>query len=130
MAKEYIEKDKYTFPIENIFEIDQPDKYICLISDFQLSLARLSISIAQKIGFQEIYKIVFRDVRYIDCPVRWTGARFDMASPGTCIDVVKRFETIQNLEEKEILDSLSLYTVSNPGHQIQILAHSGTLSKL
>ena len=78
---------------QNIFEIDNPDEYLCRVHMYQKSHSWLSIEAHRKIANE--YKPIFMKfgaVRYFEGPMWWEGANFYIASLAEYIELLGKFE--------------------------------------
>jgi hypothetical protein len=117
------------FPIDNVFNIDNPEQYLCIVGQYQASLSRLEIAVAKQPGFQIAYRIVFNGLVYLDAPTRWKGARFCVPIPEECIELAHSFEAYQNLAPDDVLEHLVLYVVDTDDRRVRILAATGRISE-
>ena len=122
-----IYKSNTNFPIDNVFNIDNPEQYLCKIGQYQASLSRLEIVVATQRGFQVVYRIIFNGLIYLDAPTRWKDANFCVATPKECVELAHSFEAYQNLAPDNVLEHLVLYTVDTHDRQVRILAASGRI---
>ncbi len=70
---------------QNIFNITAPENYRCQMLHYHNRLSRLYLSVFQ--GKRELpsFYLLFSDVGYLDCPMSWQGAHFDIAPEEECI---------------------------------------------
>ncbi|MEL7435425.1 MAG: hypothetical protein AAFN11_15865, partial [Chloroflexota bacterium] len=66
----------------NIFNITDPEKYRCQLVHYHNRLSRLYLAVYKGTdrASAPVFYLLFSDVGYMECPVSWAGAQFDIAS--------------------------------------------------
>jgi hypothetical protein len=117
----------------NIFNITKPTAYRCQIFHYHRKLSRLYISIYQGQKNVPAFYILFSDVGYIEAPMSWMSADFEIADKQACIDLMLRVglvgEAILQFPDAyaSITDYARLYQIHTLHQPIRIIASSGTL---
>ena len=119
----------------NVFNISKPLSYRCQVIHYHRRLSRLYLAVYQGQRDQPAFYILFSDVAYIEAPMSWESAEFDLASKQNCIDLM--IETglvgpaIQQFPDAyaSITDYARLYLVRSLGSTIRIIASSATILK-
>ena len=70
---------------ENAFNISKPGRYRCQVFHYHRRLSRLYLSVYQGQRAEPAFYLLFSDVAYLDAPMSWQGARFDIAEREACI---------------------------------------------
>ncbi len=117
----------------NVFNITKPAGYRCQVFHYHRKLSRLYLSVYQGQRNQPAVYILFSDVAYIEAPMSWLGAEFNIASKQACIalmiDVGLVGPAVRQFPDAyaSITDYARLYTVDSPNSAIRIIASSGSL---
>lgn len=117
----------------NVFNITKPGGYRCQVYHYHRKLSRLYLSVYKGQRSQPAIYILFSDVAYIEAPMSWLGAEFNIASKQECIDLMIDLglvgPAIRQFPDAyaSITDYARLYTVYSPNRVIRIIASSGTL---
>ncbi len=117
----------------NVFNITKPGGYRCQVFHYHRKLSRLYLSVYKGQRNQPALYILFSDVAYIEAPMSWLGAEFNIASKQECIDLMIDLglvgPAIRQFPDAyaSITDYARLYTVNSPNSIIRIIASSGTL---
>ncbi len=117
----------------NVFNITKPAGYRCQVFHYHRKLSRLYLSVYQGQRNQPAVYILFSDVAYIEAPMSWLGAEFNIASKQVClalmIDVGLVGPAVRQFPDAyaSITDYARLYTVDTPNSAIRIIASSGSL---
>ena len=117
----------------NVFNITKPAGYRCQVFHYHRKLSRLYLSVYQGQRNKPAIYILFSDVAYIEAPMSWLGAEFNIASMQECINLMIHVglvgPAIRQFPDAyaSITDYARLYTVSSPNSVIRIIASSGTL---
>lgn len=71
----------------NIFNLTGPEKYRCQLLHYHNRLSRLYLAIykGNDRGAAPVFYVLFSDVGYMECPVSWQNAQFDVAPAKDCI---------------------------------------------
>ncbi len=117
----------------NVFNITKPAGYRCQVFHYHRKLSRLYLSVYRGQRNQPAVYILFSDVAYIEAPMSWLGAEFNIASKQACIalmiDVGLVGPAVRQFPDAyaSITDYARLYTVDSPNSAIRIIASSGSL---
>ncbi|MCY4018737.1 MAG: hypothetical protein OXG39_04965 [Chloroflexi bacterium] len=117
----------------NVFNISKPAGYRCQVFHYHRKLSCLYLSVYQGQRNQPAIYILFSDVAYIEAPMSWLGADFQIASKQACIDLMIELGLIGPAIRRfpdayaSITDYARLYRVDTPNSVIRIIASSGTL---
>ena len=117
----------------NIFNVTRPRGYRCQVFHYHRKLSRLYLSVYKGQRNQPAIYILFSDVAYIEAPMSWLGAEFNIAPKQECIDLMLDVglvgPAIRQFPDAyaSITDYARLYTVNSPNSVIRIIASSGTL---
>lgn len=117
----------------NVFNITRPASYRCQIFHYHRKLSRLYLSVYKGQRNEPALYILFSDVAYVEAPMSWLGAEFNIGSKQDCIDLMMRVglvgPAIRQFPDAyaSITDYAKLYTVNSPNSVIRIIASSGTL---
>lgn len=118
---------------QNVFNISNPTRYRCQIFHYHRKLSRLYVSVYQGQKNIPTFYLLFSDVGYIDAPMNWLSAEFDIAERENCIDLMLETglvgEAIHQFPDAyaSITDYARLYEVSTPHRSIRIIASSATM---
>lgn len=118
---------------KNAFNISNPARYRCQIFHYHRKLSRLYLSIYQGQREQPSFYLLFADVAYIEAPMSWLGARFDIATREECIALMLEVglvgEAIHRFPDAyaSITDYARLYRVESVHSEIRIIAGSGSI---
>lgn len=120
----------------NIFNITQPQQYRCQMLHYHNRLSRLYIAVfkGQDRAAAPVFHLLFSDVAYLDLPMNWQGANFDIAPADDCIDLMlaaglvgQALLTFPNAYAS-ITDYAHLYRAASPHHApIRIIANSANM---
>ncbi len=119
----------------NVFNISKPASYRCQVFHYHRKLSRLYLSVYKGQRNQPAIYILFSDVAYIEAPMSWLGAEFNIADKQACLELMIDLglvgPAIRQFPDAyaSISDYARLYTVSTPYSVIRIIASSGTLLK-
>ncbi len=120
---------------QNAFNISKAQGYRCQIFHYHRRLSRLYLSVYQGLRTQPAFYILFSDVAYIDAPMSWQSADFDIAERQACIALMLEVgligQAIQQFPDAyaAITDYARLYRVRGPQRQIRIIASSAAILK-
>ncbi|MCA9912228.1 MAG: hypothetical protein KC496_02715 [Anaerolineae bacterium] len=70
---------------ENIFNITNPEEYRTQVLHYHNRLSRLYLSVFKGQNQAPAFYLLFSDVGFLDCPMSWQGAQFDIAPEEECI---------------------------------------------
>ena len=119
----------------NVFNISKPGHYRCQVYHYHRKLSRLYLGVYQGQRNQPAFYILFSDVAYIDAPMSWQSAEFDIAEKQDCIDLMIQSglvgPAIRQFPDAyaSITEYARLYQVRTPNSLIRIIASSGTIMK-
>lgn len=117
----------------NAFNISNPARYRCQIFHYHRKLSRLYLSVYQGQREAPAFYLLFADVAYIEAPMSWLGAGFDIAERDECIALMLNLglvgEAIHQFPDAyaSITDYARLYRVESVHSQIRIIASSGSI---
>ena len=118
---------------ENVFNITNPKRYRCQIFHYHRKLSRLYLSIYQGQRNQPAFYILFSDVAYIEAPMSWLSAEFDIADHLECIALMLEVglvgEAIHQFPDAyaSITAYARLYRVHSTHSEIRIIASSAVI---
>lgn len=117
----------------NVFNITKPAGYRCQVFHYHRKLSRLYLSVYRGQRNQPALYILFSDVAYIEAPLSWLGAEFNIASKQACLELMIDLGLVGPAVRQfpdayaSITDYARLYTVDTPNSAIRIIASSGSL---
>ena len=120
---------------KNAFNISNPGRYRCQVFHYHRRLSRLYLSVYQGPRTEPAFYLLFSDVAYIDAPMSWHGAGFDIADQDACIALMLDLgligEAIRRFPDAyaAITDYACLYTVQTPAKELRIIASSAAILK-
>ena len=118
---------------QNAFNITKPERYRCQVFHYHRKLSRLYLSIYQGQRGEPAFYILFSDVAYIEAPMSWHGANFDIADREACIQLMLQTglvgEAIHRFPDTyaSITEYARLYRVRSVHSQIRIIASSAAI---
>ncbi len=118
---------------KNVFNISKPGHYRCQIFHYHRKLSRLYLSIYQGRRAEPAFYILFSDVAYIQAPMSWLGADFEIAPRQECIALMLQAglvgEAIHQFPDAyaSITDYSRLYRLQSPQSEIRIIASSAAI---
>ncbi|MCY3917065.1 MAG: hypothetical protein OXG49_13745 [Chloroflexi bacterium] len=116
-----------------VFNISNPARYRCQIFHYHRKLSRLYLSVYQGQREQPAFYLLFADVAYIEAPMSWLGAAFDIAARDECITLMLDLglvgEAIHRFPDAyaSITDYARLYRLKSVHREIRIIASSGAI---
>ena len=117
----------------NAFNITDPNRYRCQVHHYHRKLSRLYLSIYKGARSEPAFYLLFSDVAYIEAPMSWLSAEFDIAERRTCVDLLLKVglvgEAIHQFPEAyaSITDYARLYQVRSAKNLIRIVANSAAI---
>ena len=126
---------KTAFGSRNVFNFTKPGRYRCQVFHYHRKLSRLYLSVYQRQRNLPSLYILFSDVAYIEAPMSWQGAEFDIASSEECVKLMIQVGLIGSAIHQfpdayaSITDYARLYQVRTTSGLIRIIAGSGTIMK-
>ena len=117
----------------NAFNITKPERYRCQIFHYHRKLSRLYLSIYQGQRNEPAFYILFSDVAYIEAPMSWLNADFDIAEREDCIALMLQLglvgEAIHQFPDAyaSITEYARLYRVRSVSSQVRIIASSAAI---
>lgn len=117
----------------NAFNITDPNRYRCQIHHYHRKLSRLYLSVYKGARNEPAFYLLFSDVAYIDAPMSWLGADFDIADHGDCIALLLELglvgEAIKQFPDAyaSITDYARLYRARSANSLIRIIANSAAI---
>lgn len=118
---------------KNAFNISDPARYRCQVFHYHRKLSRLYLSVYQGQRQEPAFYLLFSDVAYIEAPMSWRGARFDIAERDECIDLMLALglvgEAIRQFPDAyaSITDYARLYRARALHSEIRIIAGSAAI---
>ncbi len=117
----------------NAFNISQPMRYRCQILHYHRRLSRLYLAVYQGQRSEPAFYLLFTDVAYLDAPMSWQGADFDIAEQQDCIALMLETGLVGAAIHQfpdayaSVTDYARLYLARSPHRQVRIIASSGSL---
>ncbi len=118
---------------QNAFNITDPARYRCQVFHYHRKLSRLYLSVYQGAREQPAFYLLFSDVAYIEAPMSWLGAEFDIAARGECIALMLEVGLVGDAIHQfpdayaSITDYARLYRVRSVHSEIRIIASSAAI---
>lgn len=118
---------------ENAFNITNPGRYRCQVFHYHRKLSRLYLSVYQGNRHEPAFYLLFSDVAYIEAPMSWLGAQFDIAEREDCIALMLEVglvgEAIHQFPDAyaSITDYARLYRARSVHSEIRIIASSAAI---
>ena len=110
--------------MNNIFAIQKPDLFHCLVVSYQWGRGLMTLRLTRK-NSPDVQYIRFHGVEVFAGPMKWDGANFVQQPSAACLEVlqlagrVNEFVTEQALQERKF----KLYTVDLPQMSVQIVCN-------
>ena len=117
----------------NAFNISDPKRYRCQVHHYHRKLSRLYLSVYKGARNDPAFFLLFSDVAYIDAPMSWLSAEFDIAASQECVELLLRAgivgEAIHQFPDAyaSITDYARLYQVRSARNLVQIVASSAAI---
>lgn len=117
----------------NAFNITSPERYRCQVFHYHRKLSRLYLSVYQGNRHEPAFYLLFSDVAYIEAPMSWRGAHFDIAEREECIALMLEVglvgEAIHQFPDAyaTITDYARLYRARTVHSVIRIIASSAAI---
>lgn len=117
----------------NAFNISNSARYRCQVFHYHRKLSRLYISVYQGPREEPAFYLLFTDVAYIEAPMSWQGAGFDIAERDECIKLMLEVGLVGAAIHQfpnayaSITDYARLYRVCSAHREVRIVASSGTI---
>lgn len=117
----------------NAFNISDPNRYRCQVYHYHRKLSRLYLSVYKGARSEPAFFLLFSDVAYIDAPMSWPGADFDIADQRDCVDLLLKVglvgEAIHQFPDAyaSITDYARLYQARSAQFTIRIVASSAAI---
>lgn len=114
----------------NVFNISDPKRYRCQVYQYHRRLSRLYLSVYKGQRNQPAFYLLFSDVAYLEAPMSWLSAEFDIAERQDCIALMTQVglvgEAIHQFPDAyaAITDYARLYQVRSSHSTIRIIASS------
>ncbi len=118
---------------KNAFNISNPSRYRCQVFHYHRKLSRLYLSVYQGQRSQPAFYLLFSDVAYIQAPVSWLGADFEIAERDDCVALMLEAglvgEAIHQFPDAyaSITDYARLYRARSLRCEIRIIASSAAI---
>ncbi len=116
----------------NVFNISDPKRYRCQVYHYHRRLSRLYLSVYKGQRNEPAFYILFSDVAYLEAPMSWLSAEFDIAERQECIELMAQVglvgEAIHQFPDAyaAITDHARLYQVRLSHSAIRIIAGSAS----
>lgn len=111
---------------DNLFEIGNPDDYLCMVESFSIGLAVLTIEVMKKSKMSDQFRLQFFPVEYFSGPIVWYSANFQIAPREETLRVLARLERYSEVSVEELFTNrfyaLKLYKVVTAQNTIEIVA--------
>ena len=120
---------------KNVFNITDPKRYRCQVYHYHRRLSRLYLSVYKGQRNEPAFYILFSDVAYLEAPMSWLSAEFDIAERDDCIALMAQVglvgEAIYQFPDAyaAITDYARLYQVRSSHSTIRIIASSAAFLK-
>lgn len=117
----------------NVFNISKPMTYRCQILHYHRRLSRLYLAVYQGQRSEPAFYLLFTDVAYLDAPMSWLGADFDIAQQSDCIALMREAGLVGDAIERfpdayaSITDYARLYLARTPHRRARIIASSAAI---
>ncbi len=124
---------KFDHGSKNVFNITQPARYRCQVFHYHRTLSRLYLSVYQGRREEPAFYLLFSDVAYLEAPMSWLGAEFDIAARDECIALMLALglvgEAITQFPDAyaSFTDYARLYRARAAHSEIRIIAGSGSI---
>lgn len=119
----------------NVFNISDPKRYRCQVYQYHRRLSRLYLSVYKGQRNQPAFYLLFSDVAYLEAPMSWLSAEFDIAERQDCIALMTQVglvgEAIHQFPDAyaAITDYARLYQVRSSHSTIRIIASSAAFMR-
>lgn len=117
----------------NAFNITNSARYRCQVFHYHRKLSRLYLSVYQGAREQPAFYLLFSDVAYIEAPMSWLGAEFDIAARSECIALMLEVGLVGDAIHQfpdayaSITDYARLYRLRSVHSEIRIIASSAAI---
>lgn len=113
----------------NIFALDDPEKYNCMVERFVVGHAQMNIRIFHQTD-NKYFRAWFINVEYFAGPIRWEGANFCLATSQECLSLLHtRMNRFDGLRDNFLADYFKLYKATLPKQDIEIIAAAAGISE-
>ena len=118
---------------KNAFNITNPARYRCQVFHYHRKVSRLYLSVYQGQREEPAFYLLFSDVAYIEAPMSWLGAEFDIAARDECIALMLEAGLVGDAIHQfpdayaSITDYARLYRVRSVHSEIRIIASSAAI---
>lgn len=117
----------------NAFNISEPRRYRCQVHHYHRKLSRLYLSVYKGARNAPAFYLLFSDVAYVDAPMSWPNAEFDIGERQECVDLLLRVGLVGDAIHQfpdayaSITDYARLYQVRSAQNVIRIIASSAAI---
>ena len=124
---------KFEHGSENAFNITNPGRYRCQVFHYHRKLSRLYLSVYQGNSHEPAFYLLFTDVAYLEAPMSWQGANFDIAERDDCVSLMLALglvgEAIHQFPDAyaSITDYARLYRARSVHSEIRVIASSAAI---
>ena len=118
-----------TFPMQaNIFSLDDPRQYNCMVESFVIGHAEMYIRVSHRTD-NKYFRVWFVMVEYFSGPIRWESANFCLATSQDCLALLRdHIPRLDSLNDDFLTDNFKLYKVPLPKQDIEIIAAAAGIS--
>lgn len=117
----------------NAFNISEPKRYRCQVHHYHRKLSRLYLSVYKGTRNVPAFFLLFSDVAYVDAPMSWSNAEFDIAERQVCVELLLQVGLVGDAIHQfpdayaSITDYARLYQVRSAQNVIRIIASSAAI---
>ena len=117
----------------NAFNITDPRRYRCQVYQYHRKLSRLYLSVYKGQRNEPAFYLLFSDVAYLEAPMSWLSAEFDIADRQDCIALMLEVglvgEAIHQFPDAyaAVTDYARLYLVPSTHSVIRIIGSSAAI---
>ena len=118
---------------KNAFNISNPSRYRCQVFHYHRKLSRLYLGLYQGQRSQPAFYLLFSDVAYIQAPMSWLGADFEIAEREDCVSLMVEAglvgQAVHQFPEAyaSITDYARLYRARSLQSEVRIIASSAVI---
>ena len=118
---------------KNAFNISKPSRYRCQVFHYHRKLSRMYLSVYQGQRSLPAFYLLFSDVAYVQAPMSWLGADFEIAEHDECIALMLEAglvgEAIHQFPDAyaSITDYARLYRARSLQCEVRIIAGSAVI---
>ena len=113
----------------SLFDVPNPDRCICTITNYEKSHCKLYVEIYNAIE-DGTWGLLFIGVEYFASPTTWRGSRFEIANGEDTLALLHETKRFQGIPENYLLEKFHLYQTVDSSMPVIILALNYELSKM